>query len=151
VISATFTPRAIRIPQESICLRAFSSVPAWAVVHAVRDDSTAPLVCEGEVVVVESNGRLGHIPEDGGLYLIEYATPRQSPDFGHERRTREIVLTSQKANGWYADPYACAMGRSRKVLMSDGPYGDITYLAQKIVGRVVGVYRPSQPICRELK
>lgn len=126
-------------------LAIFDSVPPWAIAHAARDGRTAPLILEGEVAVVESDGCKGHIPEDGGLYLIENVSPPHSALYGYERRTGEIVqICKGKRGDWYAHPYARFAGHQQALVMSDGPYQDETMLAEKVLGRVVGIYRPSR-------
>ena len=105
------------------------------------------MVRQGEVVIVDSDGRKGRIPEDGSLYLIEYVTPPPSPDYGYERRMREIVQVRKTPRGWYAHPYAGTKSSDGVFVMSDGPYDDELALADRILGPVIGVYRPGSWRC----
>lgn len=127
-----------------IKLEIFASVPGWAIVHAAQDDRSAPLIREGEVAVVEADGFGGVIPEDGGLYLIEYVSPPHCrPPYGRERRTRQIVQTVKgRHGGWWARPYVQQTPGGGIIVCSDGPYRDEIAMAEKILGRVVGIYRP---------
>lgn len=119
----------------------FDSVPAWAIAHAANDDSTAPLIRRGEVVVVESDGCPGHIPEEGRLYLIEWVSPPHLRHRKRERRSRAIIRASvDKRGSWWARPHRSRDGAV--LLCSDGPYADRLDLAEKLLGPVVGIYRP---------
>ncbi|OQW44351.1 MAG: hypothetical protein A4S16_03425 [Proteobacteria bacterium SG_bin6] len=122
-------------------LELFDSVPAWAIVHAATDDRNAPLIRQGEVVVVESDGRKGKIPTNGGLYLIEYVAPAPSANWGYERRTREIVQVRRTRFGWFCGGLRDNDG-SNALAIADGPYRDEIDLAEKLLGPVVGLYRP---------
>lgn len=131
-----------------IRLEIFDTVPPWAIVHAASNDRTAPLIRKGEVAVIESDGRKGWIPEDGGLYLIEYVCPPPSPHYGYERRIREIVQTCKNERGdWWAHPYARTWGGRRMFVCSDGPYRNECTLGEKLLGRVIGLYRPFKAFC----
>jgi hypothetical protein len=121
-------------------LRLFGSVPPWAVVHAMTDNSMAPLILKGEVAVIESSGKPGWLPEEGNLYLIEYV----SKPFGgemYERRTRDIVMPRKRKGSWWVGPLCHRLGPI--IHMSDGPYPDEIELAHKLIGRVIGIYNPS--------
>lgn len=125
-------------------LEVFTSIPGRHIVHAATSDSCAPLICRGQVAVVESDGSKGWYPTDGGLFLIEYVSPPHPAGRALERRSREIVQTrpSPKADGtWWAHPY-CHRGRSGVFFGSDGPYIDEFHLAEKLLGPVVGIYQP---------
>lgn len=140
----------VSIPQ----LEIFTSIPAWAIAHAADDDSAAPLLNYGEVAVVESDGRAGWYPaDDGSLFLIEYVSPPALSTLKYERRIRAIVETrrsNRDADQWYAAPRAAPrsleegqrqMRRTGRLLCVDGPY-DEQMLADRLIGRVVGIYRP---------
>jgi hypothetical protein len=125
-------------------LTIFDSVPVLGTVHAANDNSCAPPIREGEAAVIESDGSKRVIPEHGGIYLIEWVTPPLSPLYGYERRTRAIVqiCRSNRGDGWYTHSYVRNRPGKRVLLMSNGPYQDEPHLADNILGRVVGVYRP---------
>ena len=53
----------------SIALEIFTSIPGWALAHAVRDDETAPLFRQGEVAVYKDAPKA--IPEHGHIYVVE--------------------------------------------------------------------------------
>jgi hypothetical protein len=125
-------------------LEMFDVVPPWATIHAARDDSMAPLIRKGEIAVIEGGDRAGLLPQEGQLFLIEYSGTATSYD-RFPRRTRNIVVTreSKRRDGsWYAGPLA-HQGRGGALHMSDGPYRDADTIAHNLIGRVVGIYRPS--------
>ncbi len=128
---------------QPIALQTFDSVPGWAIVHAADDEHNAPLIRNGEVVVAE-RGR-GWMPVDGGLFLVEYmSAPATVHDF--EKRHCRIVQTRQTERGWYVG--GLRSGRPGAFVASDGPYTDPTKLAEKLVGRVVGILRTASFIER---
>lgn len=138
---STRGPRSV--PPDLAQLRIFDSVPRWAIAHAASDDSAAPLIRVGEVAVVEGDGCVGIVPEDGGLYLIEYVT-KPHTRYGNERRTRDIIRASRdRRGGWWARPHAAQGTGALPIICSDGPYRDELALAERILGRVVGIYRPA--------
>lgn len=127
------------LPPEPIKLKIFAKPPACTIVHAATDNSNAPLIREGEIVVVDHNGKAGWLPRDGGLFLIEYLSPAPSPHYDYERRCREIVQTFRDHKGrWWAG------GLRRGVVGNnfyccDGPYRDEMHLAGKLLGPVIGI------------
>lgn len=127
-----------------VALEIFDHVPSWAIVHAARDDSTAPLIMAGEIAIVESSGvRGGIIPERGALYLIEWVSPPSVYTQLRECRTRAIVQAREhQKGGWYASPYRSRVGN--RIFCADGPYRDKLDLGEKLLGRVVGIYGPSR-------
>ncbi|KQM98752.1 hypothetical protein ASE78_05865 [Sphingomonas sp. Leaf25] len=128
---------------QPIALQTFDSVPGWAIVHAAADEHNAPLIRSGEVVVAE-RGR-GWMPVDGGLFLVEYVSaPATVHDF--EKRHVRIVQTRETPRGWYVG--GLRSGKSGAFVASDGPYTDPTKLAEKLVGRVVGILRTASFIDR---
>lgn len=119
-------------------LELFDEVPGWAIVHAAEDNRNAPLICRGEIAVVESNGKPGWLPTDGGMFLIEYV----SPPYGGERygrRVCSIVQTHRGKHGWYASGTRRGLKTDGIFCCSDGPYNDECQLADKLIGRVVGL------------
>lgn len=115
-------------------LEMFESVPAWAFVQAASDDRNAPLIRTGEVVVAEPGAFL---PTDGDLFVTEYVSKPQVP-FERERRTRQIVLTRHTPVGWWASSLRQGDDGS-SIFVSNGPYPEAAVLADKIVGRVIGI------------
>lgn len=124
-------------------LRLFASVPLDFIAHAQPDDNCAPLLRKGEVAVVTDQYFL--YPESGGWYLVEFS--RGKNHRGRERpRSRSIMLIFSRVRAstgtteWYArDPHPMARGIPN---MCDGPYDDFNHLAEKILGRVVGIFAP---------
>jgi hypothetical protein len=122
-------------------LRIFDKVPGWAIVHAQRDGSMAPLIREGEVAVVESDGKPGLLPQEGNLYLIQHNSPPYHGEL-YGRTTRDIVMPRFRRGSWWVGPLSHTNGRT--IFMSDGPYPEnCELLASKLIGRVVGIYNPS--------
>lgn len=124
-------------------LEMFESVPAWAFVQAASDDRNAPLIRTGEVVIAEPGAFL---PTDGDLFVIEYVSKPQVP-FEREQRTRQIVLTRHTPVGWWASSLRQGDDGS-SIFVSHGPYPDPVVLADKIVGRVVGILATSSVVRR---
>lgn len=115
-------------------LEMFDSVPPWAFVQAATDDRNAPLIRAGEVVVAEPGAFL---PINGELFVIEYVSKPQVP-FEREQRTRQIVLTRETPVGWWASLVRQG-DDGTSLFVSNGPYPDPAILADKIVGRVIGI------------
>ena len=141
-----------------LSLEVFDSIPAWAIAHAADDNSAAPLIRYGEVVVVESNGQAGWYPaDDGSLFLIEYVSPPPLSTLKYERRTRAIVETrrsNRDPDKWYAAPRVAPRTleagqkqiRQTGILWGvDGPYTE-EQLIDRLIGRVVGIYRPGRSL-----
>lgn len=140
-----------RAPATVAGLEVFTSVPPWAIVHSAADNRNAPLIGAGEVAVIESSGQTGWYPVNGVLFLIEYIAPARG--YERERRTRDIVETrrsSRDPDKWYAAGLAAPrthsegmrqLSRTRTLYCVDGPYDEQT-LADRLIGRVVGIYDP---------
>ncbi len=124
-------------------LEMFESVPAWAFVQAASDDRNAPLIRTGEAVVAEPGAFL---PADGDLFVTEYVSKPQAP-FEREQRTRQIVVTRLTPIGWWASSLRQGDDGS-SLFVSHGPYSDPAVLADKIVGRVVGILATSSVVRR---
>lgn len=120
-------------------LQLFGEVPVGYLAHGVTDCGCAPLILQGEVAIVSDEPNL--YPEPGGWYLIEH-TRGKSYFSGRERRVREIAVAVQDRRGdWWTRP---AAPRVRGTMSAaDGPYSDFNLLADKILGRVVGIYQPN--------
>lgn len=125
-------------PEVENKMRVFDSIPPDFLVHAVTDQSCEPLIRLGEVAVVTNQE--GLYPEVGGWYLIEHSNGKTYQ--GRERRVRKIVTIYIGLGDalWTKHP---APSRPGIFVCSDGPYTDINHLAEKILGQVVGIYRPS--------
>lgn len=130
---------------QPIALEMFDSVPAWATVCAADNDHNAPLIRSGEVVVAE-RGRW--MPVDGGLFIIEYVSAAAS-QFDYEKRHCRIVQTRETERGWFVG--GLRVGQRDAFVANDGPYADPVKLAEKLVGRVVGILRTASFIERMAK
>lgn len=150
-LMALFAGRNLLSPMEQheakqpqpIALEMFDSVPAWATVCAADNDHNAPLIQSGEVVVAEGGG--GWLPVDGGLFLIEYVSA-PATQFDYEKRHCRIVQTRETERGWFAG--GIRAGQRGAFIANDGPYADPVKLAEKLVGRVVGILRTASFIER---
>jgi hypothetical protein len=123
-------------------LRLFATVPNGFIAHAVTDRSCEPLLSAGEVAVITDQEFL--YPVSGGWYLIEYSNGTNYR--GRERRVRTVVQVysvksrlSNDTTWWARRPSESRPGTFN---MSDGPYDDLNHLAEKILGRIVGIYAP---------
>lgn len=121
-------------------LRLFETIEPGFIVHAATDRSCEPMIQLGEVAVITDEEQL--YPEPGGWYLIEYSNGTTYR--GRERRCRSIrVAELREQRGeqfWHLRPPAQA--RRGFLPTSDGPYRDFNDIAEKVLGRVVGIYRP---------
>jgi hypothetical protein len=123
-------------------LELFSEVPGWAIAHAAQDHRNAPMIRKGEIAVIENHGTCGWLPTEGGLFLIEYVS-KPLAQYERVRRTHSIVQTIKSKNGdWYAASIRRGM-IGQEFYAADGPYQDFNDLADKLIGRVVGLYAPS--------
>ena len=120
-------------PAAGLALELFADMarqPDRFIVHASTDNRNAPLICRGEIVVVDTGGPCvtgGWIPTEGGLFLIEYRSPPTACE-RYARHSRSIVQTFTDQRGrWWAD----------------GPYADELALADKLIGKVIGLYKPT--------
>ena len=117
-------------------------VPSSYIAHAATNNHNAPLIRHGEIVVVDTGGGSvtgGWIPVEGGLFLIEYTSPPTASE-RYARRSREIVQTFLgHRDRWYAGPLRRGV-QGREFICVDGPYRDEMALADKLIGKVVGLY-----------
>lgn len=132
-----------------LMLRVFDRVPARHGVVAAEHDTV--LIRSGEVAVYdeESINREGLI--DGAVYAIAYQRARghlpqhmwaESPSFRMQSR-RQIVIVrrhSKLADRWMVHPVR--EHQRGYFVVTDGPY-ELVDLADKLVGRVVGIFNPS--------
>lgn len=121
-------------------LEIFETIPAGYLAHAVTDRGCLPMIQPGEVAVVTEQE--GLIPEAGGWYLVEYSNGMTYR--GRERRLRTICVAHVadlrgEEVWWLRSPAKRSKGITE---MSDGPYRDFNDIAEKVLGRVAGLYRP---------
>lgn len=118
--------------------------PDRFIVHAATDNRNAPLICRGEIVVVDIGGPCvtgGWYPTEGGLFLIEYCSQPSACE-RYTRRSRSIVQTFTDQQGrWWAGSLRRGI-QGRELICADGPYSDEIGLADKLIGSVIGLYRP---------
>ena len=121
-----------------------AQLPDSFIVHAATSDDNAPLICRGDIVVVNVGGRGvtgGWMPVEGELFLIEYEGVRSGGE-RYIRRYRCIVQAFTDDTGrWWVGPLRRGM-HGQQLVCSDGPYPDECALADKLIGKVVGLYRP---------
>lgn len=140
-------------------LRIFDQVPAnWHGVIPVAGDGAAPLLRKGEVAVYEVFEPHLHALVDGGLYVIEYQSPKGGAsremfarwfvEYGSRLNiSRQIVRakrSTRDSKHWYftaLDAGASFLGLPT-VTMSDGPYDEMQAF-ERIIGVVAGIYRGS--------
>ena len=124
-------------------LRLFATIPRGFIAHAVTDTECMPLIRPGEVAVVTDQDFL--YPEDGGWYLMAFSKGSGWRDLPRHGRHINIVnerprpASQGPGTWWYAKPPA---NRPGTFTCSDGPFDDLSHLAERIVGRVVGIYAP---------
>ncbi|WP_017979871.1 hypothetical protein [Sphingomonas melonis] len=119
--------------------------PDRFIVHAATDSHNAPLICRGDIVVVDTGGPCvtgGWYPTEGGLFPIEYRSPPSACE-RYARHSRRIVQTFTDQRGrWWAGGLRRGI-QGRELICSDGPYSDEIALADKLIGSVIGLYRPT--------
>lgn len=140
-------------------LRIFSRVPTDPETGIVAVEENGVLLKAGEVAVYDRYSlQLDGGLVDGGLYAIEYQRPVAGMSWAmwwgngdHVRSrlrvSRHVVIVRRhpKFEGhWNIHPLAPRTPQGI-ILMSDGPFEEI-YLADKILGRIVGIYRPEPGI-----
>ena len=120
------------------------NLPHSYIVHRATDDRNAPLIKNGEIVVVDLGSVYttgGWLPREGGLFLIEYTSDPASYE-RYARRSRSIVQTFTDQRGrWCAGSTRRGI-QGREFFVADGPYPDEQMLADKLIGKVVGIYAP---------
>lgn len=134
---------------DGAALRIFDRVPPQFGVAAAEHDSA--LIRRGEVAVYDSASV--HIEGliDGAVYVIEYQHARghlpqrlwaDAPNLRMETKRQLVIVRRHRTreDRWVAHPLRnCQPGY---FVCSDGPY-EAHHLADKIVGRVVGIYNPA--------
>lgn len=132
-----------------LMLRVFDRVPACHGVVAAEHDTA--LIRRGEVAVYDEQSIDHEGLIDGAIYAIEYQHARghlpqhmwaESPNFRMQSR-REIVIVrrhSKLADRWMVHPVR--EHQRGYFVVTDGPYEPVD-LADKLVGRVVGIFNPS--------
>jgi hypothetical protein len=136
-------------------LAIFDHIPVRHGVCAVSMDGI--LLKKGDVAVYDELAlSMTEGLVDGGLYVVEYQSPRSGMSWELFRRfectrvnvSREVIIAARskhRPEHWYVHPI-CGSGAMRggMIRMSDGPYRDEFHLMDKIIGEVVGVYRGRQ-------
>jgi|GEM_PF-2851149 len=140
-------------------LRIFSRVPREAETGIVAVEENGVLLKAGEVAVYDRYSlQLDGGLVDGALYAVEYQRPVAGMSWSmwwgngdHVRSrlqiSRHVVIARRhpKLEGhWNIHPLAPRTPEGI-ILMTDGPFEEI-YLADKILGRIVGIYRPEPGI-----
>jgi hypothetical protein len=135
--SALAAGRGIRPAAPTI--RVFERITPDHFVHIVHDHGCEPLIKPSEIAVVTDQPQL--YPEYRGWYLIEYSNGKTYR--GRERRVRCICQArfSERYQHWWLSSPAPTMGGV--IQMDDGPYADFNDIAEKVLGRVVGIYKPA--------
>jgi hypothetical protein len=123
-------------------LKLFHRVPPWAVVHAQPDAAAAPMIEQGDIVVVDPGAcNIEH----GALLLVEYS--QSKPVDLRRRAVREVFFRINPTTGtehWWLRPPAGPFDPAGRVMFcSDGPYACITSIGAITVGRVVGLLSSS--------
>lgn len=151
-------------------LATIATAPVDPDIHQLRIFTQAPFDCDRGVVVVEHDGVLLKAGEvavydryplatgegliDGGLYAVEFQRPVAGMSWemwwgkgDHNRSrirvTRNVVILRRHPkleDHWQVHPIA-SRDQLGCYLMSDGPYPE-WILTDKILGRIVGIYRP---------
>lgn len=118
-------------------------VPLCYIVHAATNNHNAPLICRGDVVVDTGGAYVtgGWHPVDGGFFLIEYTSPPEG-SARYVRRSRDIVQTFiGHRDRWYTGGLRRGI-QGRQIFCVSGPFADEDTLADKLIGKVVGLYQP---------
>jgi len=129
-------------------LRIFDSVPAQHDVIATTYDSV--IIRKGEVAVYDELAVQHEGLVEGAIYAIEYQHPRShlpreqwatTPGFRMETDRSLIIARAdlRVPGAWSAHPLRTR--RPGRFVFTDGPYEHPAFLADKLIGRVVGLYR----------
>jgi hypothetical protein len=134
---------------EGASLQILARVPPRHGAVAAEHDSA--LIRKGEVAIYDEGAVEQEGLVDGAVYAIEYQHARghlpkdmwaDSTNF-RMRTRRQIVIVrrhSKLPDRWMVHPVRDS--QPGYFIVADGPY-DPTHLADKLVGRVVGIYNPA--------
>lgn len=141
------------ISAAEISLQIFDEIKQGYEVIPVRREDACALLQPGEVAVYSDDFMYREELQDGGIYVIEYQRPRAGMSdemrkqlgsrMDVERSIIRACRDSREPERWWAHPL-CRERRSggmRVFICSDGPYQDFQ-LTDKLIGKVIGVYRP---------
>ncbi|AHE57407.1 hypothetical protein [Sphingomonas sanxanigenens] len=145
----------IEAPRElSDDLRIFDAVPHGYEVITVQERDECPLLAPGEVAVFDTSESCCGEIVNGALYVIEWQRPRAGMSWETYRRlecqyldVRRRIYRVERSRSdpsrWWIRPLS---PRVRGVIQcGDGPFHD-WHLTDKIIGRVVGLYRPTHAL-----
>lgn len=138
----------LEINKKPLALEIFDrldQLPHSYFVHLANDNRNAPLIRNGEIVIVDQGGAQmgGWYPIDGGLFVIEYRSKLTDyPGQRYPRVSREIVQTCRDRRGrWLTGSLRRGLATDGVFYCSDGPYPDEQMLADKLIGKVIGIFR----------
>ncbi len=136
------------IPGDVSSLPLMDSLPAGCILHPITDGASWPHLKPGEFAVVDTADRT---PCRGELFVIQYSSGRRLvvEAFRHPRVMDETdgrgcwcVGSLARARSVEEINQRFAAGDTRHMTY-DGPYSRAEYLAEKLVGRVVGTFAPA--------
>ena len=125
-------------------------------VVAVQDNLGAPLLCFGDVAVY-SEDFFSHFPLVEGIYCIQYQSttacmPRADwarhfvEGTASQLEIRRSVVQVRRCpyaeDRWITQPLGPQGFRGGYFVVSDGPFDDV-HLINKLLGPVIGIYRPA--------
>ncbi|MBN8934326.1 MAG: S24/S26 family peptidase [Rhizobium pusense] len=149
----------INRPQQHNTLNVYRTLPPHCIAFEVTDRHSLPFIEPGEVVVVDTEDRT---PRVGEIYVSEWiggrrnvcqarhsATPWQKD--GQEPRWHVGSMrttTPAEFEEWLAASYeAISKGMTPQWCggWAEGPF-TFDHLGSKLVGAVVGIFKPSRPV-----
>lgn len=122
----------------------YSAYPGEHLLFEVTDDGMSPHVNRGEFVIVDESDRE---PMHGELFLIQWSNGnRRVVEVGLFPKQDCVRPKGEQRGPWWNTYWTNTMenfdGSPWKSLRwFDGPYPE-AHLAEKLVGRVVGIYQP---------
>ncbi|WP_404713171.1 hypothetical protein [Sphingomonas sp. MMS24-J13] len=160
--SNSMAARAVSVPGQDIIspitgderLRTFEKIEFGLGIIPIYTNIGAPLLCAGDVAVYSADW-LDRNPLRRGVYAVEWQRPANALtpemfadryakcEYPRMRIDREIIAVAP----WPRDERRWCIRPLRNVYrgvlqMSDGPY-EPDHLADKLLGPIVGLYRPS--------
>ena len=139
--------------QPRLALPVLGVIPAGCFGYVLDDDHSEPVLHEGEFAVIDTNDRE---PENGALFLIEWNSGEREIV---ETYTRLISKAGIERPAWWTGQYSRPRTReeldrairSGRATTVDGPYAKTEFLAEKLIGKVVGVLAPDRHTRAELQ